>query len=163
MSHPKELLDLTRKIALEMSVDPNLAIAITEQESGYVASRVRYEKNWKYLINPAKYAISLGITVETEIQLQMFSYGLMQVMGSVARECGFASHLSELIWPELGIYYGCKKLKQLSKKYPNLNDLISSYNAGSPVIIEGEYKNKSYVSEVKQRLKLLGGLKSWKY
>lgn len=153
----KTLIELIRSIALGMELDPLLAIAICEQESGYVSSRVRYEKNWKYLINTAKHAQALGISIETEIQLQMFSWGPMQVMGSVARELGYLGHLTELIIPQFGVSYGCKKLKQLSKKYLSLDDLIASYNAGSPVIIEGKYKNQRYVTEVKERLRRLTG------
>jgi hypothetical protein len=148
----KEVIELTRRLALQEGIDPDLAVAICGQESNYVTGRVRYEKNWSYLINVGKYAQLLGITIDSETQLQKFSYNGMQVMGSVARELGFNSHLVELVYPELGLLYGCKKLKQLSKKYLYLDDLISSYNGGSPVKIGSDYRNQRYVTEVKLRL-----------
>ncbi len=49
----------------------------------------------------------------TEAYARGFSWGLMQVMGQVAREAGFdAPFLSDLCDPEQGLAIGCKVLRK---------------------------------------------------
>lgn len=149
------MLDLIRQIASQVGVYPNLAVAIAQVESGLVASRVRYESHWPHFVAPALFAKKLGISVETETQLQKFSWGMMQVMGAVARELLYDGHLTELIRPETGILYGCRKLKNLSARWPMRDDLIAAYNAGSPIKENGVYKNNNYVKNVIRQIELL--------
>ena len=151
----KELIHLCRTTALKMGVDQDLAVAICGQESNYVSSVVRYEQNWKYLFEVEKYSKMLGITLQSELQLQKFSWGPMQVMGSVARELGYSDHLPELIVPEMGLFYGCTKLQALSQKYKDQSDVIASYNGGNAIKVNGNYANRKYVEEVKKRIALL--------
>lgn len=151
----KAIIELCRKIALSMNVDPDLAVAIAGQESNYDPSAVRYEALWDYPFQVDTHASRLGITSLTEFQLQKMSWGAMQVMGTVARELGFKPSLVEMIIPQNGIFYGCKKLQLLSKKYTNQFDVIASYNAGIPSKIDGEYKNASYVDAVRKRIAML--------
>ncbi len=154
-----EIKNLIRSIAVHEGVNPELCIAIAGKESDYINSRCRFEKNWKYLVNPAKYALDLGITVETEMTLQKFSYSAMQVMGSVARELGFSSHLTDLNFPEVGLLFAVKKVKALTKKYPNEIDAISAYNQGNPRKDDkGLYVNENYVNNVLSRLNKLRNL-----
>ena len=151
----KALIELCRNTATKLNIDADLAVAICGQESSYCPSSVRYETNWSYLCQVEKFSKLLGITYESEFQLQKFSWGPMQVMGSVARELGFKGHLTELVQPENGLFYGCEKLRILSVKYPDIQDVISSYNGGSPVKIDGNYRNRNYVEAVKKRIALL--------
>jgi soluble lytic murein transglycosylase-like protein len=151
----KDLILLCRKLASEMGVDQDLAVAICGQESNYNSSVVRYEANWSYLCDVEKFSKLLGISFQSEFQLQKFSWGPMQVMGSVARELGYYGHLTELITPQNGLYYGVRKLSVLSMKYSNQLDVIASYNGGSPSKVGGEYRNKNYVDSVKKRLERL--------
>lgn len=146
MTLPWNLID---KYARRHSLDPALVGAIVQVESGGNGYAMRYEPKWDYLLTPEKFAKMLGITEETERQMQRFSYGVMQVMGSVARELGFQSSLAKLTHQGLGIEFGCLKLKQLLTKYPHLTDAVAAYNAGSPrKTPEGFYVNQIYVDKV---------------
>ena len=79
------------------------------------------------------------------------SWGPMQIMGSVAREIGYADHLTKLLDPAIGILWGSKKLAKLSRIYKSQDDVIASYNAGSPVkTMKGELMNQAYVDGVRQ-------------
>lgn len=121
---------------------------------------MRYEPNWKYHLMPHAYASRLGITDMTEIMLQSFSYGLGQVMGTVARELGFDGHLGELLQPHLNIEYMTIKLMKLRVKHGSEEDVVSAYNAGSPTkLLSGVYMNEKYVDKVYKNLRELRSLK----
>lgn len=72
------------------------------------------------------------ITEKTERIHQATSWGLMQVMGAVARELGFDGPMPQLCDPHYGIKYGAKKLSQLLTKHGPAPLALSAYNAGSP-------------------------------
>lgn len=143
--------------ALSYGIDPFLAQAIAQIESNLDPWKMRYEEKWMYFYLPAQYSKNLGISVLTERTLQQFSYGLMQVMGSVARELGFDRELIKLCDPEIGAQYGCMKLSDLKKKYSDELDLISAYNAGTPLKLNGKYRNEDYVKKVTECLLRLRG------
>ena len=87
----------------------------------------------------------------TERQDQMTSWGLMQVMGAVARELGHTGPLSDLLDPPTGLFYGCLHLRRFRAKYDIWPDVIAAYNAGSPRRVAGQigpYVNQSYVDKV---------------
>lgn len=151
----KSILEDIKKISSDYGIDPDLALAISGEESGYIPGRCRYEPNWNYLYHPEKYAKLLLITERTEIEFQKFSYGIFQVMGSVLRECGYNSHLPLSLDVKININYGCKKISLLKEIYKNEMDLISAYNQGSNLKIKGLYKNQSYVDKVSKRLSRL--------
>jgi soluble lytic murein transglycosylase-like protein len=73
----------------------------------------------------------------------------MQIMGCVARELGFTGILTELVDVQKNVFLGCKKLSQLSKKFTEIDDIISSYNAGAPLRRGYVYINQKYVDKVK--------------
>lgn len=131
-------------------LDPDLVIAIAETESYFDELACRFEANWKYLVNVEGFARGARISQDTERILQMCSWGFMQVMGSVARELGWKGNLLELTRPELGVKFGCLKLKELMKKYNHQDDVIAAYNAGSPRKTDhGRYVNQLYVNKVR--------------
>lgn len=151
-------IDIVPEIATEVGVDPHLAQAITLVESSGVQWVCRFEPAWKYFCEVEKNALALGISFETERNHQATSWGLMQVMGSVAREFQFTGHLTMLCVPEIGARLGCKKLLSLVRRYNDENDVIASYNAGSPKRgSDGKYVNQAYVGKVADILK---GLRS---
>lgn len=116
---------------------------------------------WKYYTNVGNWAQRVGITAETEYVLQATSWGLMQVMGSVARELGFSKSLVEMLKPRNSVFYGCKKLKQLRSRYSKESDIIAAYNAGSVIMKQsGMYMNQGYVDKVWQHLHRLRQLNS---
>lgn len=154
----KALIALIRHSAQAMGIDDDIAVAIAGHETGFVCGAARFESGWKYFYSPETFAIKLGISAETERVLQSTSWNAMQVMGSVAREFGYADHLTLLVDPNLGIFYGCKKLKKLYDTYEDEASVIAAYNAGSPRKVNGKFFNQSYVDEVTNRLTQLRAL-----
>lgn len=148
--------DLLSMAAAKYGVDPMLAAAIIQTESSGNRYCLRYEKNWRYLVTPEIYAKELGITDDTEIQTQMFSYGLMQIMGSIARELGHHGAMGLLFDAQLNLDLGCKKIAQCLRKYQKLEDAIASYNAGSARYNDGVLVNQGYVDRVKGYLAQAG-------
>lgn len=80
----------------------------------------------------------------TEAWARGFSWGLMQVMGQVARESGFdASFLSALCDPENGLAIGCKVLrKKLDGARGDITEALLAWNGGS---------NATYAAQVLAR------------
>jgi soluble lytic murein transglycosylase-like protein len=111
MAVPSQLLVLARKAAAAQSLDPALVCAVVEQESAWNPWAMRYEPLFF-----AKYVASLYTNNKisaSEAYARGFSWGLMQVMGQVARETGFdALFLSALCDPEQGLALGCKVLRK---------------------------------------------------
>lgn len=137
-------------------LDPNLLHAISIVESNKNPNIVRYEPKWKYWFNVSQYARQLGITHETEKILQAMSWGLMQIMGTVAREHGFDDHMTVLTEPFVNLKYSIKVIESLFTKWLDLDSVISSYNQGSPRLNEsGSYTNQDYVDRVLYQYKIL--------
>jgi len=108
---PTQLVLLARKAAAAQSLEPALVCAVIEQESAWNPWAMRYEPLFF-----AKYVASLYTNNKisaTEAYARGFSWGLMQVMGHVARESGFdALFLCALCDPEQGLAIGCKVLRK---------------------------------------------------
>lgn len=139
--------------AKAFNVDPDLAVAIAMVETNLNQFALRFEPEWKYLYEVDKFAKIFDITSDTEKMLQSMSWGCMQVMGSVARELGFLKPLVLLTGAWEGAELGCHKLSQIIEKYPDQNDTIAVYNAGSVRKDEnGRYVNQNYVDSVNKKL-----------
>lgn len=118
-------------------------VAICKVESDFNEWAYRYEPGFKYLVG------DVGTMSPTEKTEQMASWGLMQVMGGVAREMGFKGFCSQLCQPYTGLSYGMRHLAKFYKKYQDWPDAIASYNAGSPRKNQaGQYFNQGYVDKV---------------
>jgi soluble lytic murein transglycosylase-like protein len=98
-----ELIVLAQQKAATYGLQDSLVCAIIEQESGWNTFAIRYESGFF-----DRYIMPLNIAVPTEARSRAFSWGLMQVMGQVAREHGFQGFLSLLCDPEQGVEIGCK-------------------------------------------------------
>ncbi|HXJ04396.1 MAG TPA: lytic transglycosylase domain-containing protein [Candidatus Acidoferrum sp.] len=111
MPSPPQLVALARKAAAAQSLDPALVCAVIEQESSWNPWAMRYEPAFF-----AKYVAHLytnNKVTASEAYARGFSWGLMQIMGQVAREMGFdATFLSALCDPEQGLPIGCKLLRK---------------------------------------------------
>src|ERR1700730_12431771 len=111
MAFPPQLIALARKAATAHSLDPALVCAVSEQESAWNPWAMRYEPHFF-----AKYVASLYTNNKvsaSEAYARGFSWGLMQVMGQVARETGFdALFLSALCDPEQGLALRCQVLRK---------------------------------------------------
>lgn len=80
---------------------------------------------------------------------QKTSWGLMQIMGGTARDLGFAGPLTDLMDPELGIFWGCRYFQAHCSQYVQLLDQIAAYNAGQVRRMQdGTYLNQGYVDKM---------------
>ena len=104
-----ELIEQVKYQARLIGVDPILACAVAEQESGWDTWAIRYEPAFF-----TRYVAPQVNLSDTERHARAFSWGLFQVMGQVARERGYTGEfLSSLCLPENGIAVGLKFLKHL--------------------------------------------------
>ena len=141
-SVPSQLLTLARKAAAAQALDPVLVCAVIEQESGWNPWAMRYEPAFF-----TKYVAGLYTNNKisaTEAYARGFSWGLMQVMGQVAREAGFeVPFLSALCDPEQGLAVGCKVLrKKLDAAGADATRALLAWNGGG---------NPNYAAQVLAR------------
>lgn len=148
----QEYSDIINQVANQLGLDPILIQAIIMQESAGDTWARRFEKSYfdrERFLDPERFAEASHLSVNTEKVDQSTSWGLMQIMGVVAREVGYSGKLAKLLIPERGIFWACKKLQLLTHKYQKLEDIIASWNAGSPqYLADGKYFNQGYVDAV---------------
>lgn len=85
---------------------------------------------------------------------QQASWGLLQVMGAVARERGCrAPYLTALLRPRVGLEYGCAHLAHYKKRFIDSDGwpgVIAAYNQGGVYRdSEGAFRNAGYVAKVR--------------
>jgi len=147
----------------DVDIDPNLVLAIIHVESNENSYAVRYEpKFYEWLKGRITTENWASIpTKQTELRLRATSFGLMQVLGQVARENGFEGlYLTELCDPEVGIRYGMRVLAKQLKRYALKIDpeayAVSAYNRGSAgKSANGSFHNQYYVNKVYNKYALL--------
>jgi soluble lytic murein transglycosylase-like protein len=142
MSAPAQLVSLARKTAVAHSLDPALVCAVVEQESSWNPWAMRYEP-----VFFARYVAALYTNNKvsaSEAYARGFSWGLMQVMGQVAREHGFTEpFLSALCAPAEGLEVGCKVLRRkFDAASGDLLAALLAWNGGA---------NPSYAAQVLAR------------
>jgi soluble lytic murein transglycosylase-like protein len=142
MNASVQLVALARRAAAAQALDPALVCAVVEQESGWNPWAMRYEPAFF-----AKYVANLYTNNKisaSEAYARGFSWGLMQVMGQVARETGFdAAFLSALCDPEQGLATGCKVLrKKFNAMAGDMTRALLAWNGGA---------NPAYAAQVLAR------------
>src|SRR5271169_1911613 len=139
MAPTTEIVTLARTIAYEHGLDPALVCAVVEQESAWDAYAIRYEPGFR-----SRYVAPLGLPPTEEVA-RSISWGLMQVMGQVAREHGFAGKfLSALCDPATGLDIGCAVLAaKLSAAGNDVARALDLWNGGA---------NADYVPQVLTRM-----------
>jgi soluble lytic murein transglycosylase-like protein len=122
-----DILALARASAARHALDPALVCAVVEQESAWDAHAIRYEPGFR-----TRYVAPLGLPPTEEVA-RSISWGLMQVMGQVAREHGFSGKfLSALCDPAAGLDIGCAVLAtKLSAAGGNLARSLELWNGGA--------------------------------
>jgi soluble lytic murein transglycosylase-like protein len=135
------LTNMAKDQAKQMGLDPALVCAVVEQESNWNLWAIRAEKGFE-----TRYVDPLGLNNMTEVFGRSMSWGLMQLMGEVARELGFTGpYLSQLCDPAIGLFWGCKKLRECFDVHPNDNEkALLRWNGGG---------NPNYANEVLARIK----------
>ena len=117
-------------------LDPELVAAIVMTESSGNKYAIRYEPAFlvRYVeptMDDSRFA-SCGHRITEKIS-RATSWGLMQVMGLVARENGFkGKFLSQLCNPKIGLDMGCFHFAKLLRRHDgdNIRGLLA-YNGGS--------------------------------
>jgi soluble lytic murein transglycosylase-like protein len=136
------------------SLDADLVEAFCLVESSADPKATRYEPAFfKTYIFPIAQTMT-----ESEAKGRATSWGLMQIMGQVARELGFGGTLESLLIAENGLDWGCKFLKRKIDKYhaEGLDAAIAAYNAGTPhKNAKGLFYNQGYVDKVRQYYRLI--------
>jgi soluble lytic murein transglycosylase-like protein len=139
MKQNDELIALARSTAQRHQLDSALVCAVIEQESAWDSLAIRYEPGFRTL-----YVAPLRLPPSEEIA-RSISWGLMQVMGQVAREHDFSGKfLSALCDPETGIEIGCRVLS--AKLAAASNDILRGlqrWNGGA---------NAEYAAQVLARV-----------
>lgn len=105
-----------------------------------------------------RFARATGTSYDTELTHEKTSWGLMQIMGSTARELGFRGHMPELGQVELGLELGCSYLAKQAVRFASLapgellgwhEQVVAAYNAGTPHRrADGAWQNADYVRRV---------------
>lgn len=149
--------------ARQYGLSPFLVAAMVEVESSHIPWTIRYEPGFfdRYLRVQEVRGIR-PCSSETERRMRATSFGLLQVMGQVARERGFTgTYLTALCDPATGLDLGCKHLAWTRERLAarRINDSVSlcaAYNGGvGAVHAAGDYTNPEYPAKV---LAVLGGI-----
>lgn len=158
--------NLIKSSAAKWGIDPELVAAMIMQESAGNCWAMRYEPNFfrKYLQDKPLSLLGGYVPSETkatritERMLRSCSFGLMQVMGQVARELGFSDdNLTRLLDPEINLYWGTFKLNSLLKARTEKNDAdkishaLLRWNGGG----DPSYPNKVLAHITSGKIKLL--------
>ena len=139
------LIEKAQGAAERHKLDVALVCAIVEQESSWNPWAMRYE--------PAFYAKYIEPLIEknnlsaTEALARATSWGLMQVMGQVAREHGFAGqYFSQLCDPDAGLEIGCRVFTaKVAASKGDIEAALQLWNGGG---------NAGYAAEVLSRLRI---------
>lgn len=143
---------LATKFARDFDLPPDLVIAICITECGGDHWATRFERRYRWLVQadgtpleisegqafsslaPPQLRVPGGISRNTEYTNQKTSWGLMQVMGAVAREQGFKGSLARLCDPIEGLQAGCRHLAWMRDRHLDKHGwpgVVDAYNDGS--------------------------------
>jgi soluble lytic murein transglycosylase-like protein len=146
--HP-DLINLARRIGAAHGIDPQLVCAVIEQESAWNPWAVRYEPGFLSRYVAPQY--TAGKLSATEAYTRSMSWGLMQVMGQVAREHGFANpSLAELCDPATGVEFGCRIVaERLARSKGDVPAALLAWNGGTDLNYAAEVlaRKRNYSSK----------------
>lgn len=142
---------ILQHFAKQHGLPAELVIAVAMVESAGDTWAHRTEPAYPYLVNvralrpyrakaagerraPADFPAPPGLTADSEWIAQQTSWGLLQVMGAVAREYGFELPLPALCEPVHGVDYGCRHLARLRDRHlanHGWAGVLDAYNDGT--------------------------------
>lgn len=132
-----KLASIIIETAKVTGISPQLLCAVIHQESSGNPYAVRYEPAFlkRYLEDKTKKTIGGHIPTkcswQTEVQMRATSFGLMQIMGQVARERGFQGEfLTELCDPAVNLKWGSEFLQTLLHKHDTTEKALLRWNGG---------------------------------
>ncbi len=139
----------------KFGIPVEIICGVISQESGWNTGSMRYEPAFQ------KRYVDRDFPKQDEAWRHDMatSFGLMQIMGLVAKELGFMGKPRDLFDPIVGIEWGCRKLASLNKRYPQTpKDAIAAYNQGNNRWFDKDgdkvhdpdepYNNQYYVDKV---------------
>ncbi|HET6511156.1 MAG TPA: transglycosylase SLT domain-containing protein [Candidatus Kapabacteria bacterium] len=144
------------RIADSFALPPSLVAAVIQEESRFAPWAARTEPHYKRKAIVQRSAREWSKrwhgspSYETELDDRARSLGLMQVMGQLAREQGFAPrYLSEMHLPQHSLVHGAKHLRMLLDRYRgDTLSAISAYNQGNNRKRGETFANARYVYRV---------------
>lgn len=163
--------DRIAEVCREYQLDPTLLEAQVLVESGDHPYAWNPEPRYKYLWNvrtgqpfrPLSTIEQARDTPPTDFPClagdrdqewwgQRVSWGLLQVMGAVAREHGFAgAYLPELTRPEINLAIGARHVRRLlTWAQDNPWQALAAYNGGTAGNTAPPYRNEAYVRDVRR-------------
>lgn len=134
-----QLVALAIQTAHAYQLDPRVVCAVCEQESSWNPYAIRFEPGFL-----KKYVEPLNLPSQTDAMARSTSWGIMQVMGQVAREFGFkGQYLTMLCDPTAGLDIGCKVLRSKLAGHPqSLASGLLAWNGGGSASYPGEVLTK---------------------
>lgn len=122
-----ELGPIVKENAALFNLPFEVVLSMVHVESGGNARATRHEPAFQ-----ARYIKPLNLADAGEELGRATSWGLLQIMGQTAREIGFKGDFEQLLSPADGLYWGCKFLARLRKKYPSepWRVICRAYNGG---------------------------------
>lgn len=126
----------------------DLLYGIVCQESSGRPSAIRFEPGFL-----RRYILKIPGLGTPEREGRATSWGLMQVMGQVAREGGFVGEFVKLLQPAVGLHWGCRHLLMLKRRHLATHGwagVVAAYNAGSPRKRGDAWVNQYYVDQVEK-------------
>lgn len=140
-------LDFTFSVSSVPYTGTALVGAIVEQESAWNPHAIRYEPGFR-----TRYVAPLSLPPTEEIA-RSISWGLMQVMGQVAREHGFTGKfLSALCDPAIGLDIGCAALSSKFSAAPQQGKGTALNEIAHALVLWNGGSNANYAAEVLARL-----------
>jgi hypothetical protein len=161
------------KAAHDHGLDPDLLVALVLTESGGDQWAYNPEQRYIYFWDvklwkpfrkisatesaseypPGDFPTLIGDR-DQEWWAQQASWGILQVMGAVAREHGYRGPwLTKLNDLETGLLYGCLVMKKLLQWSGGVTDqALAAYNGGRSGNARPPYRNAEYVAKVRSYL-----------
>ena len=134
------LQSLACSIANQYGLPPEIVCGQVERESSWETNATRYEP--AFFVRYIEPMIDSGALADMqEAKNRATSFGLLQIMGQVARELGYDGPLESLLIPEIGLAWGCEKLAKCLSSAGNIAAALQRYNGGN---------NPNYAAEVMQ-------------
>lgn len=158
MENRDAILPLVKEKCAKSTIRWQLLDGIICQESKYDRFAVRYEPKHTEIQAPEKFARFNKTSVETEIRLQMCSWSLCQIMGSVARRLCYGRPLPQLCEIDVNLSLALELLESLKVRYTCEENILCAYNHGSVrKKADGTFVVQDYVDSVKRFMALNAG------
>ena len=145
--------------ASQTGLPERLIAAVIQVESAGNPNAIRFEPSFYTMVQREGFKTPAEVSKPTELTARSFSWGLMQIMGQVARERGCTEpYLSALCEPAAGIHWGCRQLARCRDRFLKTHGwaaVTAAYNGGfGAVKKDGTFTNPYYPKAV---LSALGG------